>query len=356
MADLLVSTRKGLFHVTSNEQDWSAKPPFFVGDNVSLALADGETWYAALNLGHFGVKMKSSTDRGATWKELAVPAYPEGAVIATADGKPPTPATLKQIWALDSHRGRLWCGTAPGGLFHSDDAGQTWILNEPLWNAPERMHWFGGGTDQPALHSICFHERNMLIAVSCGGVWRSPDLGETWANVGEGLFADFMPPELKFQKSIQDAHMMVQCAAQPEYVWVQHHNGVFASTNAAETFTHVANAPSNGFGFAVAVHPHDGKTAWFVPAVKDECRVPRDGRFAVTRTRDGGATFETITNGLPFGPAYDIVFRHALAVDSAGKVLAMGSTTGGLWISENGGMDWKEVEVRLPPVHAVRWV
>ena len=55
-------------------------------------------------------------------------------------------------------------------------------------------------------------------------------------------------------------------------------------------------------------------------------------------------------------PAYDLVFRHALAVDQSGNTLAMGSTTGGLWISEDAGMNWKEVNLRLPPVHAVRWV
>jgi photosystem II stability/assembly factor-like uncharacterized protein len=356
VSELLVSTRKGLFHLVRGERGWITKSPFFVGDNVSLALATGNTWYAALNLGHFGVKLKSSTDAVKTWNELAVPAYPEGAVIATADGKPPTPATLKQFWALESHNGRLWAGTAPGGLFHSDDCGQTWNLNKSLWNAPERMHWFGGGTDTPAIHSLCFHGNTILLAVSCGGVWRSRDNGGTWENIGEGLFASFMPPEMQFQKSIQDAHMMVQCRDQPEHVWIQHHNGVFRSTDGGETFMHLANAPSNGFGFAVAVHPEDGKTAWFVPATKDECRVPMEGRFEVVRTRDGGATFEGITNGLPSGPAYDIVFRHALAIDSTGQVLAMGSTTGGLWISENGGNNWKEIELRLPPIHAVRFI
>ncbi len=33
------------------------------------------TVYAALNLGHFGSKLHRSTDRGATWEELAVPSY-----------------------------------------------------------------------------------------------------------------------------------------------------------------------------------------------------------------------------------------------------------------------------------------
>ena len=39
--------------------------------------------------------------------------------------------------------------------------------------------------------------------------------------------------------------------------------------------------------FAVAVHPRDADTAWFVPAVKDEKRYPVDARLVVARTRDG---------------------------------------------------------------------
>src|SRR3546814_12494196 len=79
----------------------------------------------------------------------------------------------------------------------------------------------------------------------------------------------------------------------------------------------------SGFGFAVAAHRDDPRTAWFVPAVKDACRVPVEGRFVVTRTRDGGASFATLGEGLPQAAAYDLVYRHALAVDAAGQSLAM---------------------------------
>ena len=62
-----------------------------------------------------------------------------------------------------------------------------------------------------------------------------------------------------------------------------------------------------------------------------------------------------LTNGLPQENAYDLVFRHALAIDETGDRLAFGSTTGGLWITENQGDRWLEVPARLPPVHAVRF-
>ena len=81
--------------------------------------------------------------------------------------------------------------------------------------------------------------------------------------------------------------------------------------------------------------------------------MPVDGRLVVTRTRDGGASFETLTRGLPPGPSYDLCYRHALAVDASGERLAMASTTGNLWVSEDGGVAWHALSTHLPPVSAV---
>jgi hypothetical protein len=35
------------------------------------------------------------------------------------------------------------------------------------------------------------------------------------------------------------------------------------------------------------------------------------------------------------------VYRHALDIDDSGDVLAFGSTTGSLWVSENAGNSWQ---------------
>jgi hypothetical protein len=62
-----------------------------------------------------------------------------------------------------------------------------------------------------------------------------------------------------------------------------------------------------------------------------------------------------LRQGLPHRHAYDLVYRHALAVDETGERLAFGSTTGGLWISEDGGDSWTMPEARLPPIAVVRF-
>ncbi|MGL4551897.1 MAG: WD40/YVTN/BNR-like repeat-containing protein [Gemmataceae bacterium] len=348
----LISTRKGLFFVRGGRVEHAA----FLGENVTLACVTPDGIYAALNLGHFGVKLRHSADGGRTWDERAAPAYPEGETLTTGDGKPPQPANLKLIWSLEASGPTLWAGTLPGGLFRSDDGGRSWALVRGLWDRPERPQWFGGGYDTPGIHSLCFDPRDpdvVLAAVSCGGVWRSGDRGATWELVGDGLIADYMPPEMRGTLAVQDPHRMGRCAAAPDRLWIQHHNGVFRSDDGGRRWERIESAGPSVFGFAVAVHPARPDTAWFVPAVKDETRVPVGGRFVVTRTRDAGRSFDVLTGGLPEASSYDLVYRHALAADAAGERLAMGSTTGGVWHSDDQGDKWAMLPERLPPVHAV---
>ena len=367
MASLWVATRKGLFHLASND-GWRIGGPSFLGDPVSMVLDDRRDGavYAALNLGHFGSKLHCSRDRGHTWTELGVPSYagmPADAPHPEApEGTPPPqPPTLKQIWSLEAggadQDGRLWAGTLPGGLFRSDDGGREWALVQSLWDVPERSGWFGGGYDWPGIHSIAVDPRqsnHVTVGVSCGGAWATEDDGRTWECRATGMFAEYMPPARREDPSIQDPHRIAVCGTSPDVMWTQHHNGIFRTTNGGRQWAHVSSARPSGFGFAVAAHPHDPDTAWFVPAIKDERRVPVDAKLVVSRTRDGGQTFDVLDRGLP-SPSFDLIYRHALDVDDTGSVLAMGSTTGGLWISEDGGESWRTLSTYLPPIYAVRF-
>ena len=128
----------------------------------------------------------------------------------------------------------------------------------------------------------------------------------------------------------------------------------FHSTDRGRTWTEVRTAVSQ-FGFPVAVHPRDPETVWLVPATKDVCRVPVDGELAVTRTTNGGRTWKTLRDGLPGKHCYDLVYRHGLAVCDKGRRVAIGSTSGGLWVSTDRGRSWDEPPVRLPPIYCVRF-
>jgi len=114
-------------------------------------------------------------------------------------------------------------------------------------------------------------------------------------------------------------------------------------------------APLSSFGFAVAVHPSDADTAWFVPGVADQQRVPVEAALVVNRTRDGGKSFDTLRQGLPQSACYDLVYRHGLAIAPEGRHLLMGTTTGNLWSTADSGDSWTMVSGHLPPIHAVRF-
>jgi len=362
-----VATRKGLFSLDRGPSGWSISRARFLGDNCTLVMHDPRSGdlIAALNHGHFGVKLHRSRDAGASWTEIAAPKYPEKPadyVPKGPAGSKPADWSLKLVWSLapggGDEPGVVWCGTLPGGLFKSENRGDSWELNRPLWDNPLREQWFGGGADHPGIHSICVDPRDarhVAIGVSCGGVWSTRDGGLTWQPPGRGMRAEYMPPEQQFEPNLQDPHIVVQCRANPEVLWVQHHNGIFKSTDAGASWNEITDVKPSAFGFVVAVHPQDANTAWFIPAVKDEKRYPMGGRVIVNRTRDGGKTFETLTRGLPQEHAYDLVFRHGLDVDETGNRLAFGSTTGSVWISEDGGDSWQTVSSNLPPVYAVRF-
>jgi photosystem II stability/assembly factor-like uncharacterized protein len=356
---LWVGTRKGLFAARPVDAGWRLGTPHFPGEPVSQVLVDGKSGncYAALRLGHFGVKVWKSSDGGAQWRESAAPAFP----AKPTDGPwkdDPTPWSVDQVWGLEAGPdGRLWAGCLPAGLFTSRDGGASWQLVESLWNRPERAEWFGGGYDHAGIHSILVDPRDpahVTVAVSCGGVWQTRDAGVTWANTSAGMVADFMPPERREDPNIQDVHRIDQCLAQPDVLWAQHHGGIYRSTNGGMRWQRIADPRPSGFGFAVAAHPGDPRRAWFAPAQADAQRMPVDGALVVTETRDGGESFASHGTGLPDRDAYHLIYRHALVASPDGETLAMGSTTGGLWISETAGASWHCVSRDLPPIAALR--
>jgi photosystem II stability/assembly factor-like uncharacterized protein len=70
-------------------------------------------------------------------------------------------------------------------------------------------------------------------------------------------------------------------------------------------------------------------------------------------TEDSGTTWSEQRNGLPQDHCFDIVLRHAL--DVKGETIAMGTSGGSLYISENGGDFWLCLNDHLPRVFSARF-
>ncbi len=393
MSDMiLLGTRKGTVIFDRKNSAWHPRPIQHAGIPVCYATRDPRngTLWSSLDHGHWGPKLSRSQDCGATWEDAPSIKYPEGArsivqYLPTPDFDPSAPkgdpeykdATVYKIWMISfgsaKQPGRLYAGTIPGGLFVSDNGGDTWELNRPLWNHESRggdlfkgdatsENFWGGtpasidyGVFEPGLHSIVIDPRDpdhIHVAISSAGVIETKDGGKTWAGRNKGMRMDYLPdPESKWG---HDPHFITACPAQPDHLWQQNHCGVFYSEDGAQTWKKMS-IPDAGvhFGFPVAVDAKDGRTAWVVPAQSDMQRMTIKGGLFVARTTDGGKTWQSFRNGLPQQNAYDIVLRHGM--DVSGDTLCFGSTTGNVYLSEDRGENWRCLGSNFPPIYSVRF-
>ncbi|NNM00388.1 MAG: hypothetical protein HKO62_06530 [Gammaproteobacteria bacterium] len=386
---ILIGTRKGTVILERRGGAWRARPICHAGVPVSFAARDPRdgTLWSALDHGHWGPKLSRSRDDGASWEEAPPIKYPAGARMIVQQLPKPggagdagveyADASLLKIWYLAfagaGQPGALYAGTIPGGLFVSRDAGESWELNRPLWNhdsrggdlfageATGRTQWMGTpasidyGVFEPGIHSVIIDPRDadhLYVAASSAGVLESTDGGRSWQGRNRGMLMDYLPdPAAEWG---HDPHYITCCAAQPDHLWQQNHCGVFFSDDGAATWKQVS-AIEDGvhFGFPIAAHETDARTAWVVPARDDGERMAIGGGLCVGRTNDGGATWQVFRDGLPQQDAYDIVYRHAL--DVSGDTLCFGTTTGNVYLSEDGGERWQCVGNNFPPVYSVRF-
>lgn len=354
---LLLGTNKGLLILERHNGDWRITCEAHNAIPVSYAAVDRRsgTLWACLDHGHWGRKLHRSPDGGQTWREVPAPAFPEGAEIS--EGKP---ATVSYLWLIvpggADQPERLYIGTEPGGLFQSDDGGESFHLVESLWNHPSRKDfWFGGGRDFAGVCAIAVDprdSRHVYVGVSVGGVFETTDGGQTWHGRNRGLSAEYMPnPDADYG---HDPHFLALSPSNPDVLWQQNHCGVFRSVDGGQQWHKISQpgGPVN-FGFPIAVDPQDERVAWVVPATSDEYRVAVKQALCVSRTDDGGQTWTAFRAGLPQTECYDLVYRHAL--DLSGDTLAFGTTTGNVYLSDDRGESWRSLGHHFPPVLSVRF-
>lgn len=352
---LLISTRKGLMVYEYTAERWIKTACHFKAIPVTFSFEDTRTgnWFACLDHGHWGVKLHRSSDKGISWSELKVPEYPEGYKVQdNIDAK------TEYIWAMaeggNNHPQRLWMGTIPGGLFLSEDGGDTWALNEPLWQHPSRIeHWFGAGFDHPGIHSIIVDPKDsehITVGISVAGVFETIDGGQSWVPKNKGLKAEFLPDTAA--EVGHDPHLLVSTKKHPDVLWQQNHCGIFRSTDGSNNWIDVGQSvgPAH-FGFGMTLDEEDPLVAWVAPAVADEYRIAVDEALCICRTDDGGKTWKDLRMGLPQKDCFDIVYRHALT--SSGDQVVFGTTTGNVFFSNDRGENWQTLSNFLPMVYAI---
>jgi hypothetical protein len=353
---VLAGTMKGAFIFRGDPRrgTWERGGPYFPGSAVYALAYDSRNGRNRLWAGphsmHWGALLRSSDDFGREWTnpDTAAVKFPESAGAA-----------LQQIWQIvpgrDSEPDTLYCGVEPAALFVSRDGGESWSLNEGLWNHPQRERWMPGGGGL-CMHTILLDPADanrVRIAVSTAGMYVTEDGGATWRPSNRGVRADFLPD--KYPEFGQCVHKVVQSRQRPERMFLQNHWGLYCSDDRGESWTDIANGVPSDFGFALAIHPKDPDCAWIVPLESDQFRCTPEGKLRVYRTRNAGGEWQPLGNGLPQHDAFETVLRDAMAVDALEPAgVYFGTRSGKIFASADEGESWTAIADGLPPVVAIK--
>jgi len=354
----LVGTTKGAFILRSGSErkEWTVGGPYFPGFAVYAFAYDNRKGrnrlWAAVNQMHWGSYLSSSDDFGQTWTK------PEAYGIKFPAE---TDTAVKQIWQIalghPDQPDTLYCGVEPAALFRSDDAGTTWSLVQGLYDHPHRPQWQPGGGGL-CLHTILpdpSNSKRLHIAISTGGHYRSDDGGETWNARNVGVRAQFLPPENWYPEFGQCVHKIVSHPANPNRLFLQNHWGLYRSDDAGDSWQDVANGVPSDFGFAMVSDRQNVDGAYIVPLESDQFRCTPEAKLRVYRTRNAGASWEPLANGLPQENAFETVLRDGMAGDALDPMgVYFGTRSGKLFGSNDAGESWTNIMEGLPPVVCVK--
>jgi photosystem II stability/assembly factor-like uncharacterized protein len=289
---------------------------------VVVDCADPTRLYAGTTRGG----MFASDDAGETWHEIN-----QGIVY-------------KDIWSLVQHptTGTLYAGTSPAGVFRSDDRGETWQACEALWQLPTTRQWCGPVPPYISrLKDLTLSDDDpdlVLGAIEEGWVVRSRDGGSSWEQLDQGV--------------PHDTHTLRFVPGAPATLVLGSNEGWLRRTDAGSTWA-VANTGLEGRAYTpaplVTRASRPGVLFSSVTAVgPGGWRRAEGGDAAFCRSDDAGQSWQTLTVGLPQPMA---AIPRAIAVNpSQPDGYVAGSTDGCLWVTDDDGATFRSLMSGLPGV------
>jgi photosystem II stability/assembly factor-like uncharacterized protein len=261
-----------------------------------------------------------SEDAGTTWRDADLPAQDVFSV------------------AFSPVDGALYAGCEPSALYVRRD-GASWrelaslreLPSAPTWSFPPRpwtshVRWIAPSPHDPGL---------LLVGIELGGLMRTTDGGETWADHRPG--------------AQRDVHALAWHPAEPGRAYEAAGGGAAWSRDGGESWEPADAGRDRHYTWALAVDASD-PDCWFVSAAPGpfEAHGNRAARAAVSRWRSSGP-WEELDLGLPRPLA---TMPYALA--STDRRLVAGLRDGRLFASDDRGDTWRPLDVDgLPAVVAI---
>lgn len=253
----------------------------------------------------------------------------------------------RQVWSITVHPtnpGVIYAGTSPGGVFRSEDGGDTW---RRLPNAvqPERLK-MGFACRVMRLAIVPGRPDEIYAALEVGGAMRSLDGGESWTDCSDDLVALAERPHLKSRiqsdsetEGMLDAHALAVSAAAPGSVFLAVRMGLFQSDDRGKSWRdlEIGRFSPLTYGRDIRVSPHDPRTlyACLSPAARSE-----DG--SLYRSTDLGRTWSRLDHGVKANATMMALALHPRDPEQVYCVSRCAQVFG----TQDGGTTWRES--RLP--------
>jgi photosystem II stability/assembly factor-like uncharacterized protein len=276
-----------------------------------------------------GMGLYKSTDGGDSWKLIA----------PSEDNTVPVRIGRIAIDPFDSKHIILGgvglaevsaTGADYGGMFISTNAGRKWKRQTFI---SDKNYW---------CHSIVFDPKtkgrvyaSLTEKGSRSGIWRSTDGGKSWEHLLNHLPEPAQFGRTSLAVSPSNPNVLYAFAMNERSGDDDHLLGVFRSTDGGDSWTaiqhhHFSHEGQISYNNTIVVHPRNPDYVI--------C-----GGVNLHRTRDGGETWEKITNcNADLGdPLYAHSDHHALVMPAAAPRRVYDANDGGLDVSKDGGDTWK---------------
>ena len=368
---LLLGTTKGAFVLTRSGNEWSVSGPHCGGWGINHVIGDPETGtlWAGGGGDWPGAGVWRSED-GETW---TLSKLSNGQLDEWAANDPDTAAffdwkpvdvpfeDLKSVWSLHFAHGVLYAGTKPAALLSSTDGGRTWARNAALDAHPSRESWNPGAAGL-VLHTLLSDPKEaekIWLGISAAGVFATEDGGQSWER--RNRLSNDAPSDHHHHPAAprggETGHCVHNMQLGPDDLIVQqNHHGTYRSRDGGRTWNDITEGLPSTFGFPIALHPKDPDTIWVLPLNGDAAgRYPPDASAAVWKSTDGGASWTAKRQGLPQGACFFTVLRQAMATDRDAGVY-FGTNTGSVFASFDEGESWSEIARHLPTILSVETV
>jgi len=187
-----------------------------------------------------------------------------------------------------------------------------------------------------------------------GGVWKTEDAGTTWQNVSDGFFETGTVGALAVAPSDPNVVYAGMGEAPVRGVTTADGDGVYRSTDAGKTWTHLGLAATRHIS-GIAVHPDDPDVVYVGAQGSPWQDTPERG---VYRSTDGGATWELVlhvsddagVSALSMDPTNPRIL-YAAFWDHRREpwVMRSGGPDSGVWKTTDGGDTWNRLGAEKGP-------